>query len=66
MYRKPINGQFIRQTKETSINKTWQWLQNGEIMETEGKIMCVKDPVLKTRYIQRAIDKTIIWSKCRR
>ena len=63
---KPMQGQFLRQTKELSSNDTWQWLQRGELKkETEGIIMAAQDQSLRTRYIQRAIDGTSISPKCR-
>ena len=58
---KPMHGQFLRQTKDLSSNDTWQWLQRGELRkETEGMIMAVQDQALRTRYFQRAIDRTNI------
>ena len=64
---KPMHGQFLRQTKDLSSNDTWQWLQRGELKkETEGMIMAAQDQALRTRYIQRAIDGTNIFPKCRK
>ena len=64
---KPMHGQFLRQTKDLPSNDTWQWLQRGELRkETEGMIMAVQDQALRTRYIQRAIDRTNISPKCRK
>ena len=64
---KPMHGQFLRQTKDLSSNDTWQWLQRGELKkETEGMIMAAQDQVLRTRYIQRAIDATNISPECRK
>ena len=66
-HRKPMHGQFIRQTKELASNETWQWLQRGELKkETEGMIMAAQDQALRTRYIQRAIDKHNILARCRK
>ena len=63
--RKPVYGQFLRQTKDLSRNDTYQWLQRGELKkETEGMIMAAQDQALRTRYIQRAIDGTNISPKC--
>ena len=50
---KPIHGQFLRQTKDLSSNDTWQWFQRGELKKET-------DQVLRTGYIQRAIDGTNI------
>ena len=64
---KPMHGQFLNQTKDLSSNDAWQWLQRGELKkETEGKIICAQDQALRTRYIQRAIDGTNIFPKCRK
>ena len=64
---KPMHGQFLRQTKDLSSNDTWQWLQRGELKkETEGMIMAAQDQALRTRCIQRAIDGTNIYPKCRK
>ena len=30
-WRRPMPGQFLRQTKDLSSNETWQWLQREEL-----------------------------------
>ena len=66
-HNKPMHGQFIRQTEQLASKESWQWLQRGELKkETEGMIMAAQDQALRTRYIQRAIDKQNISSKCRK
>ena len=66
-HTKPMHGQFIRQTKELASSESWTWLQRGELKkETEGMIMAAQDQALRTRYIQRAIDKQNISAKCRK
>ena len=66
-YKKPLHGQFITQTKDVSTTDTWQWLVRGELKkETEGMIQAAQDQALRTRYIQRAIDKQDVSPKCRK
>ena len=61
-----MHGQFLRQTKDLSIDDTWQWLQRGELnKETEGVIMAAQDQALRTRYTERASDGINI-SKCKK
>ena len=65
--RKPMHGQFIRQTAELASTESWQWLQRGELkIETEGMILAAQEQALRTRYIQRTIDGADISSKCRK
>ena len=33
---KPMQGQFLRQTKDLSSNDTWQWFQRGELKRQKG------------------------------
>ena len=64
---KLMHRQFLRQTKDLSSNDTWQWLQRRELMkETEGTIMAVQDQTLRTRYLQKAIDASNTFPKCRK
>ena len=66
-HRKPMHGQFIRQTSDMFDNDTWQWLQRGKLKkETEGMLMAAQDQALRTRYIQCKIDGVNISPKCRK
>ena len=61
-----MHGHFLRQTKDLSIDDTWQWLQRGELnKETEGVIMAAQDQAQRTRYTEIASDGSSI-SKCKK
>ena len=56
---KVLYGQFLRKTDSKRNEKTWAWLQRGELKrETEALITAAQDQAIRTNYIKANIDKT--------
>ena len=63
---KPMNGQYIRQTKELTAPQTWKWMSRGSLKrETESLIVAAQDQALRTNYRKARIEKSTDDAKCR-
>mgnify|MGYP001794065188 FL=1 len=63
---KPMNGQYIRQTKEHTAAETWKWMTRGSLKrETESLIVAAQDQALRTNYRKARIEKSSNDAKCR-
>ena len=48
------------------LNNSWTWLKKGYLKkETEGMIMAAQDQAIRTRWVQKNIDKMDITETCR-
>ena len=66
MGREGLYGQFLRQTDSEQNEKTWEWLQRGDLKrETEALITAAQDQAIKTNNIKANIDKTQENDLCR-
>jgi len=63
---KPLNGQFLRQTREVADSKSWAWLKSRNLKEeTEGFLIAAQDRALRTNVIKVKIDKQEGDVRCR-
>ena len=64
---KNLHGAFERKTKEIKDSvESWTWLKKGYFKkETEGMIMAAQDQAIRTRWVQKNIDKMDITETCR-
>ena len=62
-----LHGAFERKTKEIKDSvESWTWLKKGYLKkETEGMIMAAQDQAIRTRWVQKNIDKMDITETCR-
>ena len=62
-----VHGAFERKTKEIKVSvESWTWLKKGYLKkETKGMIMAAQDQAIRTRWVQKNIDKMSIAEICR-
>ena len=55
---KAVHGQYFRQTKEVRSEKSWVWLQNGDLKrETESLIVTAHNQGIRTNLVKSKINK---------
>ena len=64
---KNLHGAFERKTKEIKDSvESWTWLKKGYLKkETEGMLMAAQDQAIRTRWVQKNIDRMDIIETCR-
>lgn len=63
---KELHGQFIREVKDVSCDKSWVWLRDGNLKkETESLIISAQTQSIRTNLIKTKIDKSQDNPKCR-
>ena len=63
---KELHGQFIREVKDSSCDKSWVWLKDGNLKkETESLIISAQTQSIRTNLIKSKIDKSQDNPKCR-
>ena len=64
---KNLHSALFKKSQECRDNKdSWLWLKKGYLKkETEGTILAAQDQAIRTRWVQRHIDKKDIPSDCR-
>ena len=56
---KALHGQYLRQTKEVRSEKSWVWLQNGDLKRgTESLIVAAQNQSTRTNFVKATIDKS--------
>ena len=56
---KLLYGYFRRQTSYITHEKTWTWLQKGNLKrETESQLIAVQNNAIRTSYVKAQIDRT--------
>lgn len=66
--KKPLHGQFNRQTQKESINRraTYGWLKYGGMRgETESLLIAAQDQALRTHYYEKNILRLEVDGRCR-
>ena len=63
---KPMNGQFVRQTANTTSEYSWKWLQRGSLKkETESLLIAAQDQALRTNNRRAKIERSATTPLCR-
>ena len=63
---KKMHGQYVREMKEIDEEKTWRWLNKGDLKGcTEALICSAQEQALRTNYVKFHIDKSIDSPLCR-